>query len=272
MSGVPFSPLTVPTQQTGWELPLASRRDVVTGLAASAALSGSAPSAAAGARSVRAIAFDAFPIFDPRPITALARSLVGEQGDLLASAWSIRLFGYTWLSTAARRYQDFASLADAALNASAQSLGVTLSVKDRAQLSAAYTEMNLWPDVKPALARLKEAGVRLVILSNLSEMTLRANLNRAGIDGLFDAVLSTDRVRQFKPSPDAYQMAMDKLGLAKADIGFAAFAGWDAVGASWFGYRTAWINRASAPPEGLDGRVAIVSRDIGGALALAGLT
>lgn len=254
------------------ELPLASRRVVVTGLAASAALLSAADSAASGARAVRAIAFDAFPIFDPRPITALARSLVGEQGDLLASAWSIRLFGYTWLSTAARRYQNFATLADAALNVSAESLGVTLSAKGRAQLVTAYAEMDAWPDVKPALMRLKEAGVSLVILSNLGEMTLRANLDRAGIGGLFDAVLSTDRVRQFKPSPDAYQMAMDAFGLPKADIGFAAFAGWDAVGASWFGYRTAWINRASAPPEDLDGRAAIVSRDISGALALAGLT
>jgi 2-haloacid dehalogenase len=270
MNSLPSSPLAGPAASA--EFPLASRRDVVTGLAASAALSGTAHSAAAGTRAVRAIAFDAFPIFDPRPIAALATSLVGEQGNLLTSAWSIRLFGYTWLSTAARRYQEFARLADAALNVSAESLGIALRAKDRAQLVAAYAELDPWPDVKPALARLKKAGVRLVILSNLGETTLRANLDRAGMDHLFEAVLSTDRVRQFKPSPDAYQMAMDAFGLPKADIGFAAFAGWDAVGASWFGYRTAWINRASAPPEDLDGRAAIVSPDISGALALAGLT
>jgi len=254
------------------ELPMTSRRVMITGLAASTALRGATHSGPAEVRGVRAIAFDAFPIFDPRPIAALARSLVGEPGDLLASTWSIRLFGYTWLSTAARHYEDFATLADAALNASAESLGVNLSAKDRVQLTSAYAELDAWPDVKPALGRLKEAGVRLVVLSNLSETALRANIARAGIDRLFDAVLSTDRVRQFKPSPDAYQMVMDTLGLPKADIGFAAFAGWDAVGASWFGYRTAWINRASAPPEGLEERAGIVSRDISGALALAGLT
>lgn len=55
---------------------------------------------------------------------------------------------------------------------------------------------------------------------------------------LFDAVLSTDEVRSFKPAPAAYALATEHFKLSKADIGFVAFAGWDALGASWFGYDT----------------------------------
>jgi 2-haloacid dehalogenase len=113
--------------------------------------------------------------------------------------------------------------------------------------------------------------VRLGLLSNLRESALRANLRNADIAGAFEQVLSTDRVQRFKPAPAAYHMAVEAFGLAKDEIGFAAFAGWDAAGASWFGYRTAWVNRLGAPAERLRPNPAIVSRGVEGALALAGL-
>ncbi len=87
-------------------------------------------------------------------------------------------------------------------------------------------------------------------------------MRRADIESDLEPPLSIDRVRRFKPAPEAYQMAIDGLGLRKRSIGFAAFAGWDAAGATWFGYRTAWINRLAAPAERLDATPAIVSRGI----------
>ena len=65
-------------------------------------------------------------------------------------------------------------------------------------------------------------------------------------------MLSTDRVNEYKPSPKAYQMGIDSLKLKKEEIAFAAFAGWDAAGAKWFGYPTFWVNRQNAPLEELD--------------------
>jgi hypothetical protein len=61
------------------------------------------------------------------------------------------------------------------------------------------------------------------------------------------------------------------MALPKAAIGFAAFASWDARGASWFGYETAWINRLAAPPELIsDGAPIFVAQDMSGVLRLAG--
>ena len=226
---------------------------------------------AVGAQDIQAIAFDAFTIFDPRPITALARARFGERGDMLAGAWSTKLFGATRLATAARRYADFTTLADASLRFAAGSLDLTLSDEDRSAMIGAYGKLDLWPDVKPALERLKAANLRLVLLSNLSEAALRPNMRRAGIENDLEPPLSTDRVRRFKPTPEAYQMAIDVLRLPKHSIGLAAFAGWDAVGATWFGYRTARINRPAAPEERLDATPAIVALGIEGILEFAGL-
>lgn len=249
-------------------MPLIDRRALMAGIGATLATASSATTA----RPLRVIAFDAFPIFDPRSIAALARQKLGDKGDALAAAWSAKLFGYGWLETAAGRYSDFATLADAALRYSAQAMGIALDDSTRRALVDHYGELDVWPDVKPALARLHAAGLRLVFLSNLGAAALGANMQRNGIAGLFEPPLSTDRVRKFKPAPQAYAMAIDALGLPREQIGFAAFGGWDAIGATWFGYRTAWVNRAGAPAEPLGVEPAFTSRGMESVLALAGLS
>ena len=60
-----------------------------------------------------------------------------------------------------------------------------------------------------------------------------------------------DEVKTYKPDPASYRMAMDSFNLAKEEILFVPFAGWDAAGAKSFGYRTFWVNRAKAPAERL---------------------
>ena len=220
---------------------------------------------------VRAIAFDAFPVFDPRPIAALVKARVPAKGDVLAPLWSAKLFAATWLETAADRYQSFETLAAATLRATAQSQSLDLSNSVVDELVAAYGELDAWSDVQPGLARLKAAGLRLCLLSNLGERMLRSNMRRADVAEAFDAVLSTDRVKRFKPSPAAYAMATEAFALPKSAIAFAAFGGWDAVGATWFGYRTAWINRSGAPAEAFPEQPEIVARGFDGVLRLAGL-
>jgi 2-haloacid dehalogenase len=83
-------------------------------------------------------------------------------------------------------------------------------------------------------------------------LTLLDNgLERAGLASAFDAVVSTDAIRLYKPDPRAYQLGVDALGLPREDILFVPFAGWDAAGAKSFGYPTFWVNRLGAPAEEL---------------------
>jgi 2-haloacid dehalogenase len=65
-----------------------------------------------------------------------------------------------------------------------------------------------------------------------------------------------------KPDRRAYQMAIDAFRLRRDQIAFVAFAGWDAAGASWFGYPTAWVNRSSAGDESLGATPVVVARDL----------
>jgi 2-haloacid dehalogenase len=115
----------------------------------------------------------------------------------------------------------------------------------------AYLHLSLWPDAADGLRRLRESGVRVITIANFSPVMLRANAENAGIIGLFDALVSTDANHTYKPDPRAYQLGMDQLQLAKRDIVFAAFGGWDAAGAKAFGYPTVWVNRFDQPLEEL---------------------
>jgi 2-haloacid dehalogenase len=63
---------------------------------------------------------------------------------------------------------------------------------------------------------------------------------------------------------------MDALGLQREQIGFVAFAGWDAAGAKWFGYPTYWANRGHAPVEVLGTEPDRMAADLGGLASFAG--
>jgi len=223
-------------------------------LAAASALAGSPLSAAKARTPVKAIGFDGFVIFDPRPIAALGEELFPGKGDALSTAWRTRQFEYTWLRTLTGRYKDFWKVTEDALVYAAATARVELTADKRDRLMQAWLALKAYPDVLSGLRALRDAGIRLAFLSNLTEHMLEAAITSAGLEGLFEQNLSTDRVRAFKPDPRAYQMGIDAFGLPREEIAFAAFGGWDAAGAKSFGYRTFWANRMHLPVEELDVR------------------
>jgi 2-haloacid dehalogenase len=199
----------------------------------------------------RAIAFDAFPILDPRPIAAIAEKLFPGRGPALMDTWRTRQFEYSWLRSVSHRYVDFWRVTEDALVFAASVLELPLDASARQRLMEAYLDLRAWPDVVPALTALHEAGVRLAFLSNFTRAMLEAPMKNSGIEQLFTHVLSTDMVQSFKPDPRAYALALDAFELPREEILFAPFAGWDAAGARWFGYPTFWVNRLHAVPEQL---------------------
>lgn len=210
----------------------------------------------------KAIAFDAFPIFDPRPVFGLAETLFPGKGADLSNTWRTRQFEYQWLRALSGRYADFWQTTEDGLVFAAKLLQLDLTPEKRAQLMHAYLGLKAWPDAPSALSSLKEAGVRLAFLSNMTAKMLEAGIKNAGLDGIFEHVLSTDQVRAYKPDPRAYQMAIDAFKLKREEILFAAFAGWDAAGAKWFGYPTFWVNRLNLPGEELGVTPDAIGRDL----------
>jgi 2-haloacid dehalogenase len=208
--------------------------------------------AAPGPRApIRGICFDLFTLFDPRSVVTTARRIVPERAVELCEAWRSRQFEYAWLRVAAGQYQDFRAVTAQALLYAARTLKLELSAAERETLVDAYSQLEPWPDTRAALLAWKRAGLRLAPLANYSPSMISGLLAHAGLSELFDAQISTDVARTFKPDPRAYGLGLSTLGLEREQIAFAAFGGWDAAGAKWFGYPTFWVNRLGVAAEEL---------------------
>lgn len=206
---------------------------------------------AAAGKKIKAIAFDAFSIFDPRSVFALAEQIFPGRGAELSNMWRTRQFEYQWLRALSGHYADFWKATEDALIFSGKMLKLDIPHEKSKRLMEAYLELKVWPDVPAALQSLKSDGIRLAFLSNATPEILDASIRRSGLGGVFEHVLSTDRIKTYKPDPRAYEMAIDSFNLTREEILFVPFAGWDAAGAKSFGYPTFWVNRLDLPVEEL---------------------
>ncbi|HKF67961.1 MAG TPA: haloacid dehalogenase type II [Vicinamibacterales bacterium] len=254
---------------------MSARKRMVRGLAALAACGGFAiamASAGGSSASVErtaqrryaAVAFDYFVLFNPDSVVSAVDRMFPGKGRGFTEVWRTRQFEYSWLRSITGRYADFSVITEDALAYTARAMQVELTAPQKRQLLQAYLHLTPWPDTAAALRRLRESDVRVITIANFSPTMLRSNAENAGLAMLFDALVSTDANHTYKPDPRAYQLGMDRLKLAKEDIVFAAFGGWDAAGAKAFGYPTVWVNRFGQPFEELGVRPDRTVTDLNG--------
>lgn len=202
---------------------------------------------------IQAVAFDAFgTLFDVYSVGLLAEQLYPGKGAALAELWRIKQIEYSFIRTLSGRYKPFWDITQDGLQYAAAKLGLELDAQRRTQLMNQYACLSPFPENLGALRTLKEAGVPTAILSNGTPEMLQVAVKSAGMHGLFDHVLSVDAVRKYKTAADAYALAPQAFGCPAERILFVSSNGWDAAGATWFGYTTFWINRSGSPLEQLD--------------------
>ena len=236
-------------------------RTTAVGIAAGL-VAGATDAVAARGRRLKAVAFDAFPVFSPASVVARADGLFPGRGAALCDEWRLRQFEYCWLRTLSRQYADFWQVTQDALLYASRKMKLDLDAAQRDALMNAFVELKPWPEVAAALQSLKESGLRLAFLSNFTPHMLAANAGQAGLASLFERVISTDSARTYKPDPRAYELGTEALGLGRDEILFVAHAGWDAAGARAFGYPTFWVNRMGLPAEVLGAAPDAVGHDL----------
>ncbi len=201
----------------------------------------------------RAVLFDAYgTLFDVYSVGLLAEQLFPGQGAPLARLWRDKQIDYTRLLTLAGRYKPFWGVTRDALRYAAQQLKLPWDAAAEEHLMNQYSQLTAFPENREVLQALKARGVPSGILSNGDPAMLDAAVHSAGLADWLDPVISVDSVRRFKTDPQAYALGPQVLGLPVHDILFVSSNGWDAIGATWFGYTTLWVNRAGLPLEQLD--------------------
>jgi 2-haloacid dehalogenase len=209
---------------------------------------------------IEACVFDAYgTLFDFNTAAAGARDELGADWQKLSDLWRLKQLQYTWLRGLAGHHAEFWQVTGDALDFALAQLKIERPGL-RERLMQLYLQLGTYPEVPAMLRELRGRGMKLAILSNGSPPMLAAVVRNAGLEGIFDAVLSVEEVGVFKPHPSVYQLAARHLQLAAERICFLSSNGWDAYSAKAFGFRVLWCNRFGQTPERIpatpDGEIA----------------
>lgn len=236
------------------------------------------PHSAAPLSRPRAVLFDAYgTLFDVYSVAELAEELFPGQGQALSVLWRDKQIEYTRLVTTCNHgahYQPFSGITRSALIFAIKKIAISTG-GDWAHddfllehepaidiLLTQYQHLDAFPENLAVLQQLKAQGVPIGILSNGDTAMLQAAVRSAGFDGLFDHLISVDPIRKFKTHPDAYALGEQATGLHARDIVFVSSNAWDALGATWYGYQTLWVNRYHLPFEELGTQPTCTSSDL----------
>ena len=206
---------------------------------------------------IQAVLFDAYgTLFDVYSVSLLGEQLFPGQGERLAVLWRDKQIEYTRLCSMSgpqpgQHYRSFWEITRSALRYAAARLKLELSAEREERLMNQYHHLSAFPENREVLQALRERGVRAGVLSNGDPSMLAVAVRSAGLQDLLDPVLSVHETRRFKTDPAAYALGPAALGLNAREILFVSSNAWDAVGATWYGYTTLWVNRGALPPEEL---------------------
>jgi len=177
-------------------------------------------------------------------LAALDPYFASTFGDpAVRGVWFQQLLELFLTATIIDEYAPFPVLADAALAMVATTHGIALDEHRTTALRQAILALRAHPDVRPALEVLRATPLRLAVLTNSTATSAATQMTHAGIDGYFEAVLSADAVRRYKPARDAYVYASEQLAVEPSEIRLVAAHGWDVAGALAAGCRAAFVGR-----------------------------
>jgi 2-haloacid dehalogenase len=217
------------------------------------------------------VLFDAYgTLFDVYSVSLKAEQLFPGQGQRLAQVWRDKQIEYSRLVTTSNHgahYEAFWSLTERALRYAINLIAKTPDFMPTSghfssqnqeeacqQLMNQYRHLSAFPENHEVLTALKKRGIPTGILSNGDPAMLQVAVKSALLSELLDHVISVDSIRKYKTHPDAYALGSQATGLQPKQMLFVSSNGWDALAATWYGYRTLWVNRAGLPWESFDTR------------------
>jgi 2-haloacid dehalogenase len=142
--------------------------------------------------------------------------------------------------TLAGGYQPFPVVARSALRVIG---GGRLADSDVQHVLDGVAELPAQPDAEPAMRVLSDAGLSIVCLTNGTRETTEAFLTRTGLHRLVDEVISVTEVGKWKPPPEVYRHALDRIGLPGDEVALVAVHAFDCHGAHAAGLTTGWASR-----------------------------
>ncbi len=157
--------------------------------------------------------------------------------------WFATVLLYSEVATLAGPYADFGSIGAAALDMTASARHIALGSADRTRILQGMLTLPAHQDVRDGLQLMRDAGLRLVTLTNSAPAAVQQQLSNARLAAFFERTFSVDSVRRFKPAAEAYRSVAESLGVPLNHLRLVAAHAWDVVGALQAGCAAAFVAR-----------------------------
>ncbi len=180
-------------------------------------------------------------LLDITTLEPLFERVFGDRAVL--REWFAQLVLYSQTMTLSGLYTPFGALAMGTLRMVASIHGIAVSDSDMNELKERMGTLPAHPDVIPALTRLRDAGFRLVTLTNSASASSPTPLEHAGLSEFFESSFSVEAARKFKPAPETYRLVAQAMRVETSDLCLVACHLWDTVGAQAAGCRGALVTR-----------------------------
>ncbi len=209
---------------------------------------------------IKAVVFDAYgTLFDVYSIQVLAEGFYPGKGADIAVKWRDKQIEYTRLITqsdphnasGSQYFRPFWELTRLSLEYTLDRLKLDRASGQVEKLMQQYAHLKPFAENLAVLQKIKAMGLTTAILSNGSLDMLISAVKSAGMTDVVDHLISVDPIRLFKTSPESYGLVQRTIPVNKEEVLFVSSNGWDALGATWFGFKTHWVNRQGLPFEAL---------------------
>lgn len=164
--------------------------------------------------------------------------------------WFAQLLRDAFALDATNVYRPFGEVATATLaNLLAESAATIAFDANAEKIMDGFRELDAHPDAAQAMRTLRNAGIRIVTLTNGGASTTETLLKRAGLCNFVERVISIDEVRRWKPHRDVYLHCAATVGIAPHRLALIAVHGWDIHGANQAGLATGYVSRGKPFPS-----------------------
>lgn len=200
----------------------------------------------------RVVAFDVIETLTPLEPLRVRLEDIGQPAHLLES-WFLRTLRDGIALDVTGEFRPFPVVARQALDTAT---GHTADEEDLDYVLAGFDVLAPHPDVELAMQRLSGSGVRMSCLTNGTARTTNGFLDRSGLSGHIERVITVEEVGTWKPAATVYRAAADRLGISPGRMALVAAHAWDCHGAKRAGCVTGWVSRFEgtygdlfAPPD-----------------------
>lgn len=186
-------------------------------------------------------------LLDIESLSPLFQRVFGDAGVL--REWFAQLVMYSMTLTLSGLYKDYVALGQGVFEMLAAIHKVKITRSHVDALRQGLWTLPAHADVAPGLQQLRNAGFRLVTLTNSPpNPSGKTALEHAGLAEFFERRFSVEAARAFKPAQILYHMVAQELDVQPSACCMIATHVWDTIGAQSAGLAAGLlVRRGNAP-------------------------